>query len=441
MATLNTLLDRLSQRTGDYFEQLVTTAITNTNSVVSTHFSKFVNRDDVYNRWWLYVVTQNNAGEYRKVNDYTASSTTIQARGGVFNDDVAALAKVQLHRYDRDNKIRALNQSARKTYPALFRLLRDHSLSANNILPNPHFQDWAVSTIPDYYAATNVTANAETTTYRGYRSTTALKVTASVANGYVKISSTTFPKLLDLMGKSVSGYVWAYPQTANDPALIFYTLKADGTEQNLVSATACPASKWTLIKHEDQGLNDDLVQLDIRFRVATNAQYVIFDNARLIGLHTQEYILPLDFQNPLATVDRVSIQTRAIQDEAADDTGAGAVFEPLYGWDVVDDSETKYLVTGRLPTGRLLRIEGKGVLESTLANATDTITIEDPHLDLLIEYAAYAMFDMEAGLPSSMDRDFLRGESAKYFASYQFMKRNLKMTQLQSQTKFDPRMV
>ncbi len=63
--TLSTLLDRLSQRVGDYISEAVTTVLTTSTAAISTTFKNFTNADDTYNRYWLYVTDYANVGAYR----------------------------------------------------------------------------------------------------------------------------------------------------------------------------------------------------------------------------------------------------------------------------------------------------------------------------------------------------------------------------------------
>ena len=140
--TLSDLIDLLSQRIGDYKEETVTTAIAANTSVVCSTLANYTNRDDEYNRYWLYITDKANAGTYRKVSDYTASTGTLTVLGANLTTDGTDKATFQLHKYDRNNKIRAINRATRDTFPTLFRYSRDVTLSGNNILPNPSFEDW-----------------------------------------------------------------------------------------------------------------------------------------------------------------------------------------------------------------------------------------------------------------------------------------------------------
>ena len=441
---LSTLIDRLSQRTGDYLSETVTTALAANTTVTCTTLNEYTAQNDKYNRQWVYITDKANAGEYRKLSDSTTTALTVL--GANWTTDGANKATFEIHKYDRRNKIRAINLAARKAWPYLFRILRDTTLTSNNIVPNPSFENWEVSSSsPDdwaYSGLVNATAakNATVGYGRGI-SANSMKLTASAANGYHSLHSDTYPKLLDLMGKTISGYVWAYPEVADDATIVFYTKQADGTAQTLTSTTVTPAGEFSLIKLENQKLNTDLSEVSLRIKVETNAKYVYFDNFRVTGIYNHEYILPTPFQSPTAKIDNIQLQTTSAHDYYQDDLMANAKFEPLYGWEIKDDASTKYLITPTLETGRHFQIEGHSPLEDTLSAATDTMTIEDPQIDLLIELAASILFDLEAGLPSASDRDWLKEESYKYLASYEYMKGNLKMRNPRTMTKFDARIL
>ncbi len=306
--TLATLEQRLSELIGDWIECLVTTAINADNLVVSTNLNEYDGGiNDYFNGWYCYITDKANAGVERQISDYATATGTITVRGAVLADDAANLATIRVYRHSRTNKVKAINRAIEELYPSLHKRRDDLTLVTGNNLPNGHFEDWASSSYPDLYAVTNATA-AETNTAGLFRGATASsKVSATAADGYMYITSNTFPRLLDLMGHTVSFYAWAYPEVADDAFLTIYTLQADGTAQTLNSVTTCPAGAWTRLLLGQQTLNDELVKVEFRFRVHTNAKYAYFDDAIVIGHWIYEYLLPADFQ--IGNIDQVYIQT------------------------------------------------------------------------------------------------------------------------------------
>ncbi len=430
------LVDRLSQRIGDYLDATLTTALTTSKVAVSTNLLDETNRDDYFNRYWLYVENYANDGELRKISDYTASTGTCTVLGANFADDGANLATIQIHKYNRANKIRAINSAARKTFPALHRTIRNTDLIGNNMIPNGRFTDWSVTTVPDYWRVVNATSAATTTAGLTRGGSKSALVTATVDNGYLTVSSAVYPPLLDLMGHTVNFKAWAYPSAANGATIVIYTLKADGTSQTLTSTTTCPATKWSLLSLENQSINDDIQYIRFGCNIVTSGQTCYFANARVIGPSMTQYVLPLDFQNAQAFIDNVYYQTKGTQDDWCDDMSGISQFSPLWGCDIKDDADTRYLVTPSVASEVAIQLEGIAPLESNLVYDTDSMTIKDPYIDLLIEYAAYLLFDMEASIPSSQDRDNLLRESLRYLVSYNDLKRTLKMPLKSGQVRF-----
>ena len=326
-----------------------------------------------------------------------------------------------------DKYLNAINNASRELYPILFKRLLNETLITGNALPNAHFEDWSQTTYPDHYGLSNATAVESTTvgTFRG--GTKSMKVTASAADGYVYITSNDWPGLLDLMGNTISFKCWAYPEVADDAFLTIYTIKADGTTQTLNSTTTCPAGKHTLLELEDQSINDDIVEIQFRFRVHTNAKYAYFDNARVNGKSLYEYLLPLDFQN--GTVSQVHLQSQGYSDDICDDLDLGAnAYSELFGWKIIDDGTYKYLRTAsKLTANRKLKLIGYCPLEDDLDADADTLSLEGGRLNLLLSYAAYLLYEMQRGVVSSDGIDRYDRECARWLGKVQMLKGRLRM--------------
>lgn len=427
ITALSVLEQRLAEEIGDWIEVEVTTDINADTSIVSTNLNSYDGgSDDYFNDWWVYVTDYANAGVQRQVSDYAQSSGTLTVRGGVLADDGGNTATIRLHRYNRDQYIVAFNNTVRDLSNNLFQEFDVSELVTGNVLPNSHFRDWTVSSYPDKYALVNATATANTAGANVVGGGKSAKVIASASNGYMYITSDTCPALRNLMGQTVSLYCWAVPQIANDATMVIYTVQADGTTQTLTSTTANPAGAnhgFTLLKLENQRLNDNLSEVQIRFKVATNSRYVFFDHARLMGVNQTDYLLPIDFRD--GSLDTVSIQTDGLSDQACDDPSPRS-WEELHGWDIkLDGSTDKYLHLPFLyPTDRLLRLRGKKSL-STVSAYTDTIEINNEHIDAFIAYAEYRLFDQMDIPASSADVSRYEMASAKAYAKYTLLRQKL----------------
>lgn len=418
--TLATIDQRLMEAMGDYLEFTVTTAIAASTSVISTTLKQFdYSTDDFFNNWWLYITDKANAGVERRISDYTSSTGTLTVYGANLTSDVANLATCQLSRYRRTDRVKAINDSLREIYPNLHKRVDNRILITNNYLPNGHFEDQSTSGTPDKWAFTNATGTAETTIIRG--GSKSVKVAATAADGYMKLTTANYPRLLDLSGQTVSIRIWVYPEVADDAFITIYTSDKDGTTQTLNSTTTCIAGKYTLISLEDQVLNDDLVDCEIRLRVHTNAKYVYFDDARLISANTQEYLIPEELNDGI--IQQVHIQTggyykSSLDDVASCDSLFGQYWDECFDWRIVNDGTNKWLRLDSLQfSEKRIRLIGTAPL-SALSAATDTITIDQEKIPMLIAYAEYNYYKRHEGIVASEDVARYEKASGKAFAEY-----------------------
>ena len=400
--TLTALLQLLDEGIGDYLTFTTTTNITTDTSVISTDLQKYDGGNpDYFVDWWVYIDGTNNAGVLRKVSAYDTTTGTLTVRGANLSSESGSVT-CYLHRFNRENKVRALNRSIEQSSQVLFREIDDRTLVTGNPVPDGHFEDWTSDTVLRFYTTSNATL-AKTTTagvYRGPRGTTSCKVTVSSADGDVRISSNTYPRLLDIMNKNASVYVWAYPSTTDDPAVVIYTIQADGTEQTLTSSTSAPASKWTLLKLETQDINDDLSEVQIRCKVATNNENCYFDNLRLIGRDNREFVLPDSFQN--GEVLQVYVQRSGHSDKICDDLMPND-WDRAYGSKYFSDGTYRFI---QLPAtygdSRQIRLVGTSPL-STLSSDSGTVEIDGEQLNLITAKASAILYRLEQGPVSGED--------------------------------------
>ena len=318
----------------------------------------------------------------------------------------------------------AINNAIREVYPNLYEALENKTLITGNILPNSHFEDWAVSSgataVPDFYTLSNASDAAVMTTTAGkvWGGKTSVEFTPNGADGYLYITSNSYPRLLDLMGCQISFRAWAYPQTANDAFLTIYTLKADGTTaQTLNSTTACPAGQWTLLELEDQSINDDIVLIQFRFRVHTAGQYAYFDNARVTGLGQYEFLLPTDFRK--GNVDEVFIQSSGLAEYPCDDLNP-RTWDRIWSAHVTDDGTYKYLSTSPIlySDNYQIKLLGRKPLD-ILAADTEYINIDDEgYIQLLLRYAAHLVYEMQADGVGADDIGRYQAISQRHLAKY-----------------------
>ncbi len=418
--SLTTLDTRLQEAQGDYLSFATTTNIGAGVTVISTTLRQFdYTTDDYFNEWWIYIDGTVNIGVERRVSDYATATGTITVYGANLGAEGGAMT-CYLSRYRRTDRVKALNDTLRELYPNVHKRIDNRILITNNYLPNGHFEDQATTGTPDKWAfSTNASGTAETTIIRG--GAKSVKVTAAAATVYMKLTTTNYPRLLDLSGQTVTVKVWAYSSVADDAFIKIYTKDKAGTTQTLASTTTCVANTWTQLVLEDQVLNDDLVDCEIWLFIKTNLTVVYFDDARLIAVTTYEYLLPTELDD--GKISNVFTQSGGYYESGSDDVALcdslfGQTWEEVHDYSIINDGTNKWLrLDSAYVSERRIRLIGTAPFTS-LSAATDAIVFDQEKVPMLVAYAKYNFFNRLMGTVSSEDTGKYQAESAKAYAEY-----------------------
>ena len=425
--TLLSLDQKLLEATGDFLQFTVTTAIAASKLIVSTELNNYDRgQNGIFDRYWAYIEDYTNAGTSRQLGSttYATSSGTAYVYGANLTTDSANLATVRISRSSWANRKDVIQRAIGELYPSIYKSIENLTLILGNTLPNAHFETQTTSGTPDKWAYSNASGTKETTDTRG--GTNAIKVTASAGNGYMTLKSDNWRRLLTaIQGKAVTIKCWALPEDANDAAIVLYTKQADGTEQTLTSTTTCPAGEYTQLVLEDQEVNTDLVEAEVRLKITTSGKYVIWDDCRLTGgFPINDYLLPPSLRD--GDIDLVEYQVTGNapgdSDDMCDDFSPNSSYVPIFGWEIVDDGTDSFL---RLPnvyrslSKRRIRITGMQPYEA-LSAASDTIATSNVgEVSLLIAYAAYLLYEGNAGPVSADDTEKFDREMARFGIKYQ----------------------
>lgn len=415
--TLSVLIQKLAESCGDWLSFSTTTNLTTDNYIISTTLGEYDESEDDHfggadTEYWAYIAGTANVGVLRRTSDYSAASTRITIEGAALAAESGA-ATCQLFRTSRTSYKNAIIEACNEIYDELYVAVEDTTLITGNILPDGSFEDWASSTALNWYTASSVTFVRTNTAGSTRNGTFSAKATATKASDYFYISSNTHPRLLDLQNQTIHFYCMVYPQATNDATMSVYTIDTAGSTQTLASTTACGSVTWTQIGLENQLLNDDLAEIQVRFNVATSTKYVIFDDAMVQGRRMYEYLLPTKIRD--GDLDNLFIQTTGISDPVCYDYHPFSTMYPgrEIPFDIVDNASQRYLrVNETLPTERRLRILGRTPLE-TLSADTDTITLDSWRVPLLIAKARMIFWEREAVPISSQDKSRFEYEYLK----------------------------
>jgi len=419
----------LDEALGDSIEVDTTTNIGANNTIVSTQLKAYDKGETGYfDDWWVDITEGNNIAVKRLTGStaYVTATGTLVVYGAALAAETGAVT-FRMHRFDPNIKENALKRAIEEVYPSIHKKVDDLTIVTGNILPDGHFENWSSATALNFYTTTNITLARTSTaglTRGGYYSA---KATAGADNGYFSVHSNNYPRLLQLQDQTVDFYVQAYPEVANDASIVIYTKQADGTAQTLTSTTTCPAGEFTKLKLETQTLNDDLVEVELRFKVATNTKYVYFDDAYLSGMRLSEYLLPPDFIN--GNLRQVFLQTYGISDEIFYDLHPFQTSYPgeQIPFEIIDNGTNKYLkLLNDCLSERRLRLKGDKPLES-LSAYTDTLTIDSERMPLLIAKAREIFWKRESAAISGEDRARLKGEAMEAENDYRKLLTKMRM--------------
>lgn len=147
--TLSTLIELVSKRVGDWLEDIVTTALTTNLTVTSTNLAKYTNIANQFARQWVYIEDKANAGAIRRITSSTTGALT--CIGTNFVSDGANLATFQIHKYNPDDIIDAINRACREVRSDLFISFRDSSIETT--------EDTTEYALPDEFQVAGVQVN------------------------------------------------------------------------------------------------------------------------------------------------------------------------------------------------------------------------------------------------------------------------------------------
>ncbi len=159
MSTTRLALEQLvSETIGDYLEFDSTTNIGAGVTIVSTVLKSYDGGQyDYFNDWWVsFQEGVNSAVAPRQVSDYATASGTLTVRGANLGAEAGAVT-VRLHRYDPNNKWRAMSRALEQLYPAIYKPIDNMDLIGGNLLPNAHFSDWTSVSACDFMGTSTAT--------------------------------------------------------------------------------------------------------------------------------------------------------------------------------------------------------------------------------------------------------------------------------------------
>lgn len=432
MATLSNTLALARQGFLEYLGEFHSSTTSAAGNVGGTTFPDSTNlvdkADDYFNLWWALITastTSTIVGEVRRISDFTQSTGTVTVIAA-YAAQVPISSTYELLMYHPTTMIRwALNKALQEVYKSLPKSILNEDLITGNALPNSNFRTWTVSTTPDHWVATTITAAKETSVVK--YGTASAKLTASA--GYIGCeamtgAATIWLPLLDLAGKTIDFEAWAKTATASHIRLAI--VDDDGTTYSTASHSATSGyntggNTWELMKATRQ---IKAATKTIAFRVygdvGSTTAYI--DNARAIGGDVSEIPLPTEIITN--DIEKVYIQNLSGEltspERPCDDLGWVNQPTEWTDWKVRYDNRLGLWLlsfTEKPLPGYKIRIQAKEYA-AKLSSDTDTVPFDEVQLNLLYPYAAYRMFKALGDTPKAND----------HLAEYERLRPSLAMT-------------
>ena len=353
------------------------------------------------------------SGDERYLTALSSSTLTSKAHGGQILSGVT----YEIHRLFSASAIEPSKRSAliyacRKAYPYIFKEIRDETRTWGNWLygGSGDFETWTVSTVPDSWTRTSVTAAQNTNMLYVTRGSSSCKL--STAAGNIKQGITQNANLSSLAGKYVTfkGDVWC--DTASCARLRVY----DGVNTNNSPYHSGDSGfeELTISCTIDDSATE--VSFMLIHDVAAGTGY--FDNVRLLG----------------PTIDRVYIgdltlaRNRPHQVFITAESSTLASNEPTWyePWQQIqgDVGSDGYYYSHHGARDYRMRIIGMGYLDFLLAGVpstdwTATVALNSPQTDILIAEAIVYLYQTKI-MPSGS-----AGDTKLYAQALSFWKEEL----------------
>jgi len=401
--TVNTILPEFADLIGAYVGSFsTTTAISTTTFVVSTGLrdSGFTD-DDTLNDYFIRITSGNNDDVIRRVADFNGTSGELNLTGTNLSADGSTGTTFELYTYDPTQLVNALDAATRKSFPALYKIVHDRTLTTaygqyrytrpTSIMPRYIRQIYLVprfgvktfsenilndqncdfeessSALTDWTDTSNITAAVEADTtspnnFMVYRDQRSAKLTcAATSTGTFTISATS---PTNYESEELNFSIWVYSKTAS---VVSPIIQIDS--DTATSGSAHAGSGWERLTVSATAANvASTIKAGLTF-ASNSAIYTVYADEAMLTAGPSEV--------PLGNETRIM------------------------DW----KEEGDYLRLLRSPQGHYqIHVVGAAHLETISTTGTTTVTLEPHQRDVLYAFAAERFFESELDQTSFEDQ-------------------------------------
>jgi hypothetical protein len=308
-------------------------------------------------------------GEVRRIDTYVADldNPTLRMQSA-FSEQIKSGITVVLHRYNPVDKKNVIRQAISELYPDLYLPIRDETLIVDNLLSNSGFETFS-SGFTGWTAVGSPAVTQETTIVM--HGDSSAKIVAGSAAGQLTQAPTI--NIDELTNDQAESKRWVY---ATEPNTARLRLDFGNSISN--SPYHSGRDQWELLEVDAAVPNAATQVKQICEAAASGTGY--FDHGWLAVGRIYEYTLPSSI---------ITGPHRVLQQADEDDVDG-----PYYQ---IPDG-------GAPTTGRLLRVQGYGVLSRPTTN-TGTVEVGEPQVRLIVAHAEMLMWRLMASPARSSRQD------------------------------------
>jgi hypothetical protein len=351
------LRQRLSEAIGDYLSLTATAnGATDGTTVVDSGLRNLAGGrdDDAFEGWYVLITSGDASGEIKRVLQSRQANNTLTLQTA-FSAQIASTATYELHRQDPTLKHNAINRGIEELSNQVPLPLRDETIVVDNTLTNWDFETFVTATTTfTGWSSTGTPTLAQNTSLTMHGDGAASVAATGATEG---LYQTVTINANEVTNKQVTFECWVYATVAD--AVRIRILWGSASYES--HAYHSGSDQWEL-QSIQATVPTSATEITAVLEV-TSGNTGIFDAAWVSVQHLYKYTIPTSMIS-----------------------GPNFVSQQL---DRFDPSGTYVpVIRGTGPeTGRILRLEGKGMLSRP---SSDTATIEagEPYVNIITAYAA-----------------------------------------------------
>jgi len=349
------LRQRLSEAIGDYLSLAATSnGATDGTTLIDSGLRNLAGGrdDDAFEGWYVLVTLGDASGEIKRILQSRQANNSLTFQEA-FSAQIASGATYELHRNDPTLKHNAINRGIEELSSQVPLPLRDETLVVDNLLTNWDFETFATSAFTGWTSTGTPTLTQNTSLVMHGDGSASIAATGATEGLY----QTTVINANEVTNKQVTFECWVYATVADAVRIRILWGSASYESHDYHSGT----DQWEL-QSIQVTVPTSATEITAILEV-TSGNTGIFDASWMSARPLYKYTIPtgiirgphyvyqqLDRHNPLGT------------------------YVPV--------------IRGTGPeTGRILRLEGKGVLTRPSSD-TATVEVGEPYVNVIIAYAA-----------------------------------------------------